>query len=281
MALLVGGGSPAAAPPVAPGHAHAVCELLLPPLLGRGLGVHLGDGLGLHRRGGKGTLEFPAILAQLDHVHEHEAQARRQPLVRLAQVVHANEVLVDVLARALVVDVLANGHEQLAQTLHLLLLGIGNVPEQLDEALVHDLLGEHALLVQLADEADVAKRALLGLGHGVRRLLVGKAVQVDVLLRLELLLAAVEQEALEGDGLCARVALGGRELGKALRAGDAEVCVHAAKGGLGEGLVEDELDHQREVGRRLHGHRAELVPDLLELLRRDLVEEARRLSLQH
>lgn len=48
-----------------------------------------------------------------------------------------------------------------------------HLSQELDDALVHDVVGEHALVVQLADELDVTQHALPGLvlsGHRTCRL---------------------------------------------------------------------------------------------------------------
>lgn len=58
------------------------------------------------------------------------------------------------------VQVLADGGQQSAQALQGLLVV---VLEQLHNAVVHDDLGEHFELEQLADELDVAQRAPPGL----------------------------------------------------------------------------------------------------------------------
>jgi hypothetical protein len=59
-----------------------------------------------------------------------------------------------------VVDHRPYRRQQLAQGLQVLLVRDGLPPQQLDDAHVHDLLREQALLVELADEADVAQKAL-------------------------------------------------------------------------------------------------------------------------
>ena len=71
--------------------------------------------------------------------------------------------------RLLGVESLSDGHEQLAEALETLGLGVA---KQLHDALVvHDLLGEHAQLEELADEADVAQSGASSLDDRVLQVL--------------------------------------------------------------------------------------------------------------
>mmetsp|Transcript_22778 Transcript_22778/g.66988 ORF Transcript_22778/g.66988 Transcript_22778/m.66988 type:complete len:219 (-) Transcript_22778:315-971(-) len=179
---------------------------------------------------------------------------------------------------ARVVEKWADGRHQLAQALDLVLVGLLDVAEQLDEALVHDLLGEHLLLVELADEADVAEHPLLRAHADQLLLLLGRVLAqrlqlgLDHILLLKLLLALVEQQPLEGDGLAARV-VRVVELGEGLGAARAERRVHRAEHRLGERLVEDVVDDADHVGARLDGQLEELAGELVELLGGELVED--------
>mmetsp|Transcript_24564 Transcript_24564/g.62188 ORF Transcript_24564/g.62188 Transcript_24564/m.62188 type:complete len:391 (-) Transcript_24564:1615-2787(-) len=143
---------------------HVLCHLLHRfALLVDRLLVNLCDGLRLHRCGGERALELPVVLTQRHNVLQHEAVPCIEALRCLLQVHHAREVCVDMLACPLVVDVLADREQQLAEALDLLLVGAVLLrAEQLDQALVHDLFSEHLLFVELADETDVAECTLLG-----------------------------------------------------------------------------------------------------------------------
>ena len=83
------------------------------------------------------------------------------------------------------------------------LVGLLDVAEQPDEALVNDLLGEHLLSVELADEAEVAERPLLRADADQLLLLLGRVLSQrllpmsDHILLLKLLLAPVHSSRCE------------------------------------------------------------------------------------
>ena len=84
-----------------------------------------------------------------------------------------------------VVQLPADGAEQLAQRLDVLLVGFFRVRQEFLDARVHDALGEHLLLEQLADEPDVPQHAPARLQQTVRALHHGAALgQVQLLRRL-------------------------------------------------------------------------------------------------
>jgi hypothetical protein len=88
----------------------------------------------------------------------------------LAQAVDARGVGIHVALRLGVVQLPADGAEQLAERLDVLLVGFFRVRQEFLDARVHDALGEHLLLEQLADEPDVPQHAPARLLHAVRAL---------------------------------------------------------------------------------------------------------------
>ena len=160
--------------------------------------------------------------------------------------------------------------------------------QQVLHAHVHDLVGDDALQVQLRDQADGAQRALLDESRCARvgriaALFVGaggisaRAPQLGARRRspLELLLAGVEQDALEphrprvGAGVGSR-----RELGNAGRQVVAEVRVGRDEGGLRDSRLEDQGDRATEHVGRDGRVVDELGRETVEFFRGELVEDA-------
>ncbi len=87
---------------------------------------------------------------------EHEADPALQAHV-LAEHGDALEVGIHVVLGIGVVQLAAHSAHQLGQALQVLLLGSRHISQQLLDALVHDLLGQHLLAVKVADELDVSQ----------------------------------------------------------------------------------------------------------------------------
>ena len=156
---------------------------------------------------------------------------------------------------------------------------------------VHDLVRDDALEVELRDQAHGAERALLDEPGGARGARVAAAAvlvgagggaaarppQLCARRRraLKLLLAGVEQHALEAHWLGVGTQRGvGGELGHAGREVIAEVGVRRDEGRLRDGGLEDQRDRAAEHVRRDRGVVDELGGQAVELLRRELVEDA-------
>ena len=85
------------------------------------------------------------------------------------------------------VDEATDGGHEFAQRLDVLLVGVLLLVEQLHDARVHDARGEHLLLEELADEADVTQHASTRIPHAVLAVLnLAALLEVELLGRLGL-----------------------------------------------------------------------------------------------
>mmetsp|Transcript_29269 Transcript_29269/g.75118 ORF Transcript_29269/g.75118 Transcript_29269/m.75118 type:complete len:350 (-) Transcript_29269:2205-3254(-) len=214
-----------------------------------------------------------------------------------------------------VVDLAADGAHQLAQALNVLRRRrrARALPlEQLEDALVHDTLRQHLLLVQVADELDVAQHALARrqvgqidllllhltlhlLAHRDLALLLLLLLGILLLLRLTLLLLVVCLVLLYL--LCHRhhccrtafklllalveqhapegdlaIALRARELGQLVLNKLAQPRVELTEGSLRESFVEDLVNQVHHRLRLQHLHLQNLTRNALEVVRRELVQ---------
>ncbi|RNA10113.1 hypothetical protein BpHYR1_005418 [Brachionus plicatilis] len=83
----------------------------------------------------------PVVLSQVDDVHDHEADARRHRFFLSRDLVQLVKVGFDALRVIRLVQLFANGGEQFAQTLDVLLVSV--LFEQTFNAVVHYFFGEH------------------------------------------------------------------------------------------------------------------------------------------
>mmetsp|Transcript_18775 Transcript_18775/g.43941 ORF Transcript_18775/g.43941 Transcript_18775/m.43941 type:complete len:267 (+) Transcript_18775:1526-2326(+) len=117
---------------------------------------------------------LPPVTAHVTHVTDHEAQTvgkdvfSRLVLLRL-QVGEDLEIDIHPLLRLGVVEKLADGNQQLAQCLDVVLIGFR--VNQLLDASVHDLLVQHSFGEEHADELDVAEHSPLELALVLREFL--------------------------------------------------------------------------------------------------------------
>mmetsp|Transcript_16670 Transcript_16670/g.65108 ORF Transcript_16670/g.65108 Transcript_16670/m.65108 type:complete len:916 (+) Transcript_16670:31-2778(+) len=207
----------------------------------------------------------PALPAEVHEVLDQEADAALQIGV-VRQHRKPRKVLVQprLLLRVRHVQELAHRREELAQRLD---VRRRRVLLQHVRADVHDLRRKHLRLEQLSDELHVALHALAEHEVLLGALLLGEVspLCLDGLgVALELLLATVEQEALEVLASPVRVAVGQH---------DAEVGVHLAVLVLEDGLLEDEVDHVRQLVLGNAGVE-QLVADAVKILDRELVQQA-------
>jgi hypothetical protein len=218
----------------------------------------------------------PLALTEFDDVVAEEPDAGVQGLV-VRERLQPGEVPAHHLLRHLgaVIEVLADGGHEAGERLDVLLGGRGpRRAEQVGDARVQNLLRDHLLLEELADEPDVAHRAQLDALRR-RRALGGirnrRKLRPRLAGTLELLLAGVQQDAPERH----RLAIGRfpGELGKLLGQTKANVGVHAAKAGLPDGLVEHDGDRVRQRRRGRDPNLEQLLHQPVELLGGDLVED--------
>ena len=107
--------------------------------------MDLVDGLGVVV-----VTRIPVVLAQVDNVEDHEADARTS-LLLIHEGLEGVEVTVDMLeVFALLVNALAHSDEELAQAFEGIL--IIRLVQQTTQTVVNDLLGEQYKLKQLPDE---------------------------------------------------------------------------------------------------------------------------------
>ena len=108
----------------------------------------------------------PRTLPQVEQIHDGEAYAQRQGRLVVLVVddaLQALEVALHLGGIRWRVQALANGGEKVTQAGDALL--VVGLSEQALDAVVHDRLGDHVELEHLANEADVAERAALGLAE--------------------------------------------------------------------------------------------------------------------
>mmetsp|Transcript_35169 Transcript_35169/g.83438 ORF Transcript_35169/g.83438 Transcript_35169/m.83438 type:complete len:286 (-) Transcript_35169:43-900(-) len=102
-------------------------------------------------------LQLPTVVSEVDHVLQHEPVAALEPRV-LAHRRDPREVHLYVMLCVRLVDVRPDSREQLAEALDV--LGVGRLNrDELQDALMHDGFLQHALLVELPDELDVAEHS--------------------------------------------------------------------------------------------------------------------------
>ena len=240
----------------------------------------------------------PAIRAQVNAVLQHEADALRQCVLLLLLVfgisgcgdgleaLHALKVLIHELDGFALVELATHGRQDLAQTLevfgHVGVALVLTLVEQRLDALVEYGLAEEVEATEFADELHIAEHLLLAelLGRLVDDRVARRLVVVGSV--VELVLTHGEQELAKGGNRVGRrgrvAAVGLLEVGHETVEALTQLGVESAVGGLVERLVEYEHDDALEHLGVAYGKLTEVHGQLVELLRRELVEQAAHLA---
>ena len=244
--------------------------------------VHLLDRLRLGA-----LLQFahtPTVASHVQNVHDQELDPGGDLVLAndTLELLHLCVELRPLVRLQSLLELLADRAQQRAEALVRVLVVVG---DQRFDAEIHDLALQTIVLVERADQLDVAETAFAHqalrvvelFDHLLALLLVLALVdlalfllqvQVLVLVGLEAGLALLEQQRVELDRLVVLVLRLHRDRAHVL----AQLRVLLAERRLVDGLVEDQADHSLQLLAGVDLQAEELVADLLEVLRRQLVQ---------